>query len=67
MKAFYAHHLRGRLEPGAALARAQEWLRDLTSKDVVAELGAPVATVGADPEHPFSEPFYWAPFRINGL
>lgn len=67
MKAFYTHHLRGHLEPGAALARAQEWLRDLSSKDVVAELGAPVATVGADSEHPFSEPFYWAPFRINGL
>jgi len=60
--------------PGAALQRAQLWLRDATTQELLAMLqgrgggGAVLRLALEEPaERPFRDPYYWAPFVCVGL
>jgi CHAT domain-containing protein len=66
MKRFYEEHRAGTALP-LALARAQSWLRDLDSRSAERLLGKKPETASAMTNRPFSSPFYWAAFYLNGL
>ena len=79
---FYDLHFAERLEPAAALRRAQLWLRDATRQELRAfvaglrsaqRLGAEDEALlkssladGAPADHPFRHPYYWAAFQFFG-
>ncbi len=79
---FYDLHFTERLEPAAALRRAQLWLRDATRQELRAfvaglrsaqRLGAGEEALlqssladGAPADRPFRHPYYWAAFQFFG-
>ncbi len=77
---FYEHLTRepatgvGAMTPTAALRRAQLWLRDATTEELLEMLqgrgggGAVLRLALEEPaERPFRAPYYWAPFVCVGL
>ena len=64
---FYELHRKDRLSVVSSLAEAQRWLRDLTRVEAAERLGFEPITVSAQPDRPFSDPYYWASFSLTGL
>lgn len=79
MQQLYRRHLQDGLPLNTALRDAQRWLRDSTTRELLAryqsfpasELGSGEggedALLGASTDdRPFANPFYWAPFTLVG-
>jgi CHAT domain-containing protein len=82
MERFYHNHLKSRMEFAAALCEAQEWVRTLKIGAVVeyAEQSIRKSSIqlsyrrhyrslaSQDPDLcPFSHPYFWAAFTVNGV
>jgi CHAT domain-containing protein len=80
MERFYQLHLVDGLSPAAALRASQQWLRNLTRREIgeyyqaFIRMSAANATdaylevmSGASTDKPYNNPFYWAAFTYTGI
>jgi CHAT domain-containing protein len=71
MERFYTNHLNNDMDMPSALHEAQQWLRNLNSTEIYDYQKNYCSISSMQPDlkgddKPYSDPFYWAAFTVNG-